>query len=93
MARALHHADVSAEACADVLSTLGMEITPLSARTLAVRAVPGTLADGEGGGVPADPSTGGDDRARGREGARVVTEDQFGDGDPGDVPAAGPGGT
>lgn len=41
------HEVATAEACADVLSTLGMEITPLSARTLAVRAVPGTLADGD----------------------------------------------
>jgi len=37
----------TAEACADVLPTLGLEITPFSARTLAVRAVPGTLADGD----------------------------------------------
>lgn len=37
----------TAEACVDVLPTLGLEITPFSARTLAVRAVPGTLADGD----------------------------------------------
>ncbi len=37
----------TAEACIDVLATLGMEVTPLSSRTLAVRAVPGTLADGD----------------------------------------------
>ncbi len=37
----------TAEACIDVLATLGLEITPLSPRTLAVRAVPGTLVDGD----------------------------------------------
>ncbi|WP_213953448.1 DNA mismatch repair endonuclease MutL [Variovorax sp. dw_954] len=37
----------TAEACADVLATLGLEISPFSPRTLAVRAVPGTLADGD----------------------------------------------
>jgi DNA mismatch repair protein MutL len=37
----------TAEACVAVLATLGLEITPLSPRTLAVRAVPGTLADGD----------------------------------------------
>ena len=37
----------TAEACAAVLLTLGLEITPFSPRTLAVRAVPGTLADGD----------------------------------------------
>jgi len=37
----------TAEACTAVLTTLGMEITPFSPRTLAVRAVPGTLADGD----------------------------------------------
>ena len=37
----------TAEACTAVLATLGLEITPFSARTLAVRAVPGTLADGD----------------------------------------------
>lgn len=37
----------TAEACAEVLPTLGLEITPFSARTLAVRAVPSTLADGD----------------------------------------------
>ena len=37
----------TAEACAEVLPTLGLEITPFSPRTLAVRAVPGTLADGD----------------------------------------------
>jgi DNA mismatch repair protein MutL len=37
----------TAEACAGVLPSLGLEITPFSPRTLAVRAVPGTLADGD----------------------------------------------
>jgi DNA mismatch repair protein MutL len=37
----------TAEACAAVLPALGLEITPFSPRTLAVRAVPGTLADGD----------------------------------------------
>ena len=37
----------TAEACAAVLATLGLEIVPFSPRTLAVRAVPGTLADGD----------------------------------------------
>jgi DNA mismatch repair protein MutL len=37
----------TAEAHADTLSTLGLEITPFSARTLAVRAVPTTLAQGD----------------------------------------------
>ena len=37
----------TAEACASILPTLGLEITPFSPRTLAVRAVPGTLADGD----------------------------------------------
>ena len=37
----------TAEACAATLATLGMEITAFSQRTLAVRAVPGTLADGD----------------------------------------------
>ena len=37
----------TAEACAKVLNELGLEITPFSPRTLAVRAVPGTLADGD----------------------------------------------
>ena len=37
----------TAEACVDVLASLGLEITPFSPRTLAVRAVPGTLADGD----------------------------------------------
>jgi len=37
----------TAEACVAVLATLGLEITPFSPRTLAVRAVPGTLADGD----------------------------------------------
>lgn len=41
------HEIATAEACVDVLATLGMEITPFSSRTLAVRAVPGTLADGD----------------------------------------------
>ncbi|MET0540950.1 MAG: DNA mismatch repair endonuclease MutL [Variovorax sp.] len=37
----------TAEACASVLENLGLEITPFSPRTLAVRAVPGTLAEGD----------------------------------------------
>ena len=37
----------TAEACAAVLATLGLEITPFSPRTLAVRAVPGALVDGD----------------------------------------------
>ncbi|VTU31384.1 DNA mismatch repair endonuclease MutL [Variovorax sp. PBL-E5] len=37
----------TAEACAAVLPSLGLEITPFSPRTLAVRAVPSTLADGD----------------------------------------------
>ncbi|MES2530367.1 MAG: DNA mismatch repair endonuclease MutL, partial [Pseudomonadota bacterium] len=37
----------TAEACVDVLPALGLEISPFSPRTLAVRAVPGTLADGD----------------------------------------------
>jgi DNA mismatch repair protein MutL len=37
----------TAEACADALQTLGLEITPFSARTLAVRAMPTTLAQGD----------------------------------------------
>ncbi len=37
----------TAEACAAVLPALGLEITPFSQRTLAVRAVPATLADGD----------------------------------------------
>jgi len=37
----------TAEACADALHTLGLEITPFSAKTLAVRAVPTTLAQGD----------------------------------------------
>ncbi len=37
----------TAEACADTLRTLGLEITPFSPRTLAVRAVPTTLAQGD----------------------------------------------
>ena len=37
----------TAEACAEVLPTLGLEITPFSPRTLAVRAVPSSLADGD----------------------------------------------
>jgi DNA mismatch repair protein MutL len=35
------------EACADALASLGLEITPFSARTLAVRAVPTSLAQGD----------------------------------------------
>ena len=37
----------TAENCGDVLHTLGLEITPFSARTLAVRAVPASLAQGD----------------------------------------------
>ena len=37
----------TAEAHADTLATLGLEISPLSPRTLAVRAVPATLAQGD----------------------------------------------
>jgi DNA mismatch repair protein MutL len=37
----------TAEAHAETLSTLGLEITPFSAKTLAVRAVPSTLAQGD----------------------------------------------
>jgi DNA mismatch repair protein MutL len=37
----------TAEASADVLATLGLEITPFSPKTLAVRAVPTTLAQGD----------------------------------------------
>ena len=37
----------TAEASADTLSTLGLEITPFSPRTLAVRAVPSSLAAGD----------------------------------------------
>jgi len=37
----------TAEACAAVLPTLGLEISPFSPRTLAVRAVPASLADGD----------------------------------------------
>lgn len=37
----------TAESCADVLTTLGLEVNPLSPKTLAVRAVPTTLAQGD----------------------------------------------
>ncbi|AEG93702.1 DNA mismatch repair endonuclease MutL [Ramlibacter tataouinensis] len=37
----------TAEACTAALHTLGLEITPFSARTLAVRAVPTSLAQGD----------------------------------------------
>ena len=37
----------TAEASADTLATLGLEITPFSPRTLAVRAVPTSLAQGD----------------------------------------------
>ena len=37
----------TAEAHTDTLNTLGLEITPFSAKTLAVRAVPSTLAQGD----------------------------------------------
>jgi len=37
----------TAQACAEVLPALGLDISPFSPRTLAVRAVPVTLADGD----------------------------------------------
>jgi DNA mismatch repair protein MutL len=37
----------TAESCAEVLATLGLEVTALSPKTLAVRAVPTTLAQGD----------------------------------------------
>lgn len=37
----------TAESCAEVLATLGLEVTALSIKTLAVRAVPTTLAQGD----------------------------------------------
>jgi DNA mismatch repair protein MutL len=37
----------TAEACVDALAALGLEIAPFSPKTLAVRAVPGTLAHGD----------------------------------------------
>ena len=37
----------TAEACVDVLAELGLEITPFSPKTLAVRAVPSALANGD----------------------------------------------
>ncbi|MRD48012.1 DNA mismatch repair endonuclease MutL [Caenimonas koreensis DSM 17982] len=37
----------TAESCADALMTLGLEITPFSPKTLAVRAVPTSLAQGD----------------------------------------------
>jgi DNA mismatch repair protein MutL len=37
----------TAEACAAALAELGLEIAPFSPRTLAVRSVPGTLAEGD----------------------------------------------
>lgn len=37
----------TAQSCAEVLSTLGLDITPFSAKTLAVRAVPTSLAQGD----------------------------------------------
>lgn len=37
----------TAETAQDALKALGLEISPLSPKTLAVRAVPGTLADGD----------------------------------------------
>jgi DNA mismatch repair protein MutL len=37
----------TAESCADTLALLGLEISPLSPRTLAVRAVPTSLAQGD----------------------------------------------
>jgi DNA mismatch repair protein MutL len=45
---AAHPTEVAtAEACAEVLEQLGLEISPLSAKTLAVRAVPTSLAQGD----------------------------------------------
>ena len=41
------HEVATAEACTDVLTRLGLEITPFSPKTLAVRAVPTTLAAGD----------------------------------------------
>jgi DNA mismatch repair protein MutL len=40
------HEVATAEACADTLTKLGLEITPFSAKTLAIRSVPSTLAQG-----------------------------------------------
>ncbi len=40
------HEVATAEACADTLIKLGLEITPFSAKTLAIRSVPSTLAQG-----------------------------------------------
>ncbi|MFZ4286731.1 DNA mismatch repair endonuclease MutL [Variovorax sp. HJSM1_2] len=40
------HEVATAEACAETLSKLGLEITPFSAKTLAIRSVPSTLAQG-----------------------------------------------
>jgi DNA mismatch repair protein MutL len=37
----------TAESCGDALATLGIEVTPFSAKTLAVRAVPTSLANGD----------------------------------------------
>ncbi|MBC7467990.1 MAG: DNA mismatch repair endonuclease MutL [Ramlibacter sp.] len=37
----------TAESCVDALQTLGLQITPFSAKTLAVRAVPTSLAQGD----------------------------------------------
>ena len=45
---AAHPTEVAtAEACAEALEQLGLEISPLSAKTLAVRAVPTSLAQGD----------------------------------------------
>lgn len=45
---AAHPTEVAtAEACAEALEQLGLQITPLSAKTLAVRAVPTSLAQGD----------------------------------------------
>jgi len=41
------HEVATAEACAATLKTLGLEITPFSPKTLAVRAVPTSLAQGD----------------------------------------------
>ncbi len=41
------HEVATAETCTEALATLGLEITPFSPKTLAVRAVPTTLAQGD----------------------------------------------
>jgi len=47
MAPATPHEVATAEACAEVLARLGLDIAPFSPKTLAVRAVPTTLAAGD----------------------------------------------